>query len=212
MDASITDAANLVDQAARTRRSVRDFAPEPVDLQDVARILQVGTMAPSAWNLQPWRFVVVTDPATKQALQGAAYNQRQVGQAPVVAVLYCDMVAALGRIDDVSHPSMPAEARAAMKGNIEGSFKAMTLEERDQWGKAQGNIALGYLLLLFEVHGYGTSPMIGFDPVSVRTILRLPEHATIPALLAIGKSASAYPGPPHRLPFEELAQFVGDKV
>ncbi len=212
MDASITDAANLVDQAAKTRRSVRDFSPEPVDLQDVARILRLGTMAPSAWNLQPWRFVIVTDPAAKQVLQGAAYNQRQVGQAPVVAVIYSNMVEALGRVDDVMHPSMPPEAKAAMRGSIEGSFASMTPEQRDQWGKAQGNIALGYLLLLFEVHGYGTSPMLGFDPASVREILNLPDHATIPALLAIGKSASAHPGPPHRLPFEELARFIGDKV
>ena len=212
MDASTSDVANLVDQAAKTRRSVRDFAPEPVDLQDITRILQLGTMAPSAWNLQPWRFAIVTDPSTKGALQKASYNQRQVGQAPVVAVLYCDMVAALERIDDVSHPSMPPEAKAGLKANIEGSFAKMTPEGRDEWGKAQGNIALGYLLLLFEVHGYGTSPMLGFDPASVRTILGLPEHATIPALLAIGKSASAYPGAPHRLPFEELARFVGDPV
>ena len=202
--------ASTVDQAACTRRSVRDFSPEPVDLRDVARILELGAMAPSAWNLQPWRFVVVTDPSTKQALQGAAFGQKQVGQAPVVVAIYCDMVAALGRVDEALHPSMAPEAKAAYKANIEGAFAAMSPEERDRWGKAQGNIALGYLLLLFEGHGYGTSPMLGFNPAAVRQILGLPDHAEIPALLAVGKPASAHPGPPHRFPFEQLARFVGD--
>ena len=212
MDASMTDAASSVDQAARTRRSVRDFSPEPVDLGDVTRILELGTMAPSAWNLQPWRFVVVTDQSTKEALQTAAHGQRQVGQAPVVAALYCDMIDSLSRVDEALNPAMPPQAKAAFKANIKGAFAAMTPQERDQWGKAQGNIALGYLLLLFEVHGYGTSPMLGFDPPSVRQILNLPDHAEIPALLAIGKPASPHPSPPHRFPFEQLTRFVGDSV
>jgi nitroreductase len=166
-------------------------------------------MAPSAWNLQPWRFVVVTDHETRQKLQEAAYNQRQVGQAPVVVVLYCDMVDALRRVDDQLHPNMAAEAKAVVKANIERAFAAMTPEQRDHWGNAQGNILLGYLLLLFEVHGFGTSPMLGFDPPAVRALLGLPDHAAIPALIAVGHAAGPHAGPPHRLKFGEVSRFVG---
>ena len=207
MDPSIIDA---VDMAVRARRSVRDFKPDPVDLAEVVRVLEVGSMAPSAWNLQPWRFVVVTDHETRQQLQAAAYNQRQVGQAPVVVVLYCDMVESLRRIDDHLPPAMPAEAKATYKGNIERSFAAMTPDQRDQWGNAQGNILLGYLLLLFEVHGFGTSPMLGFDPAAVRSLLGLPDHAAIPALIAVGHAAGPNAGPPHRLQFGEVHRFVGE--
>ncbi len=203
-------AAAAVDHAVQTRRSVRDFKPDPVDLADVTRILELGSMAPSAWNLQPWRFVVVTDPATKDALQAAAFGQKQVGQAPVVVALYSDMVAALDRVDDALHPAMPADAKAMYKGNIVGAFAAMTPEERDAWGKAQANIALGYLLLLFEVHGYGTSPMLGFNPPQVRAVLGLPDHAEIPALIALGQPATGPAGPPHRFPMEELTRYVGE--
>ena len=172
----------------------------------------MGAQAPSAWNLQPWRFVVVTDPAMKQTLQTAAHGQRQVGQAPVVVVLYTDMLDSLSRLDAYFPPSMAPEATATVKGNIERTFAAMPAEARDQWGNAQGNIALGYLLLLFEVHGYGTSPMLGFDPLQVRAALKLPDHVRIPALIAIGAPATPPAGPPHRLPFGELTRFVGDGV
>ena len=201
--------ATVVDQLVQTRRSVRDFRPEPVDLDDLTRIIGLTSMTPSAWNLQPWRFVVVTDPAVKAELQTASFGQKQVGEAPVVVALYCDMVAALERVDDALHPSMPPEAKAGYKANILNTFAAMTPEARDAWGNAQGNIALGYLLLLLEVHGYATSPMLGFSPPEVRRVLALPDHATIPALVAIGQPATDKLAPPHRFPLAELVRFVG---
>ena len=209
MPAQPSDAAAAVDALVRNRRSVRDFNPEAVDLADVVRILELTAMAPSAWNLQPWRFVVVTDPATKAELQAASFGQKQVGQAPVVVALYCDMISSLGRIDEALHPSMPEQARAMYKGNITRTFDAMPPEARDAWGNGQGNIALGYLLLLLEVHGYVTSPMLGFDPPAVRRILDLPDHATIPALVALGPPGPAPPGPPPRVPFAALNRYVG---
>lgn len=208
MTAPNADVAAAVDRVVRARRSVRNFRPDPVDLDDIARIVELTTMAPSAWNLQPWRFAVISDPATKAELQAAAFHQRQVGEAPVVVALHCDMVAALERVDDALHPSMPPEAKAGYKANILNTFAAMPPEARDAWGTAQGNIALGYLLLLLEVHGYATSPMLGFNPPEVRRILGLPDHATIPALVAIGHPAGEKPGPAHRFPPADLIRHL----
>lgn len=55
-----------------TRRSVRDFSPEPVPRHVIETAIRVATSAPSGANLQPWRFVVVTDPALKRRLRVAA--------------------------------------------------------------------------------------------------------------------------------------------
>ncbi len=195
-------------EALKNRRSYRDFAAEPVEPRELAEILELVSTAPSAWNLQPWRFVVISDPKVKEALKGAAFGQKQVTGAPVVVALYTDMVDALDKVDGVLHPSMPAEAKEGYKANILGSFGRMTPEQRDQWGKAQGNIALGYLLLLLELHGYASSPMLGFDPPSVRKILGLPDHAEIPALIAIGKAGPVHPGPQHRFPVDQLLRYV----
>jgi nitroreductase len=200
--------ASEIAEALKNRRSCRDFAPDIVEAAEIAEILEQVATAPSAWNLQPWRFVVITDPETKEALRGAAFGQKQVSGAPVVVVLYTDMVNALERVDDVMHPSMPAEAKEGYKKNILGAFGEMTPEERDQWGKAQGNIALGYLLLLLEVHGYASSPMLGFDPPAVRKILGLPDHAEIPALIAIGHRSPNHPGAQHRLPIDQILRYV----
>lgn len=207
---SINPAATAaIDHAARTRRSTRDFQPGPIDVAEVLHVLELAAKAPSAWNLQPWRFVVVTDPSTKTALRAAANDQRQVEGAPVVIVITTDMVDTLARLDETRHPAMPDAAFATVRGNILKAFESKTPAERDAWGRSQGYILLGYLLLLLEVHGFTTSPMVGFDPAKVRALFDLPGHAEIPAMVAVGHPAPAEPPPPpHRHEFSSLLRQV----
>lgn len=73
-------------KAIETRKSVREFDSRPVDTHTVDRVLEAARLAPSAKNRQEWRFVVVTDGETREALQEAAHGQSFVGQAPVVIV------------------------------------------------------------------------------------------------------------------------------
>ena len=70
--------------AIRTRRSVRSYLEKPVEDEKVRRILEAARLAPSAKNLQEWRFIVVRDKAVRQKLAAAAKGQAFVGQAPVV--------------------------------------------------------------------------------------------------------------------------------
>lgn len=55
-----------------TRRSVRDFSPEPVPLKVIEAAIRAAATAPSGANLQPWRFVIVIDPDRKRRLREAA--------------------------------------------------------------------------------------------------------------------------------------------
>jgi nitroreductase len=62
----------------RRRRSVRDFAPEPVPLDLVDTAIEAAASAPSGANRQPWRFVVVQDPETKRRIrEGAEAEERE---------------------------------------------------------------------------------------------------------------------------------------
>ena len=193
-------------EAADHRRSIRSFTPTAIPEADLRELLRLAGRAPSAYNVQPWRFVVVQDPELKAALSAAAYGQQQVVRAPATIVMYSDMLGALERMPESVHPDMPQEQRDATVAGFRSSFTGQSDEEREAWGNAQSNIALGYLLLLAETLGYGTSPMLGFDPVKVKALLGLPEHVRVPALIAIG-----YPDEdgfrPHRLPAESLVDF-----
>ncbi|MBA3484674.1 MAG: nitroreductase family protein [Pirellulales bacterium] len=177
--------------AIRSRRSIRSYSAEPIAKSDVLDVLALTGRAPSAWNLQPWRFIAVVDSEIKTALQRVAYGQSQVGGAPVVIVLYSDMVDALARVDEALPPDASPAARDKLRANISGYFEKLTPEQREAWGRAQTGIALGYLLLILESRGYGSSPMLGFDATGVKRLFSLADHVEVAALVAFGKPADA---------------------
>jgi len=73
-----------IHEAIRTRKSVRSYLSKPVDPEKIVTILNSVRLAPSANNRQEWRFVVVTDEATREKLKVAAAEQSFVSQAPVI--------------------------------------------------------------------------------------------------------------------------------
>src|SRR5947199_9897648 len=73
-------------QVVVERRATDKFDSAPIPDADLKQILDAGRHAPSGYNLQPWRFVVVRDPAQRKALRGAAFGQPKVEDAPVVIV------------------------------------------------------------------------------------------------------------------------------
>jgi nitroreductase len=192
-------------EAADSRRSIRNYNPNPIDEAELLELLRLTGRAPSAYNAQPWRFIVVRDEELKAKLSAAAYGQQQVLRAPATIVMYSDMSDALERMPEAMHPDMPAEKRDAGIDSFRASFANKSEAEREAWGLTQTNIALGYLLLLAEAHGYGTSPMLGFDESKVKSLLGLPEHVQIAALVAIGRPDEEG-FRPHRLPVETLTE------
>jgi nitroreductase len=88
---------------ARRRRSVRRYRSDPVPPELLDQVLEAGLWAPSAVNTQPWEFIVVTDPAVKQALYDlsgvAGLKWKHLLSAPVVIVLAARKLTAWSRDD-----------------------------------------------------------------------------------------------------------------
>lgn len=90
-------------EAVRGRRSVRGFLDRPVEEEKLRAVLEAGRLAPSARNLQDWRFIVVRDRDMRLRLAEAARKQAFVAEAPVV-------IAACGTSDLVMTCGQPAYA------------------------------------------------------------------------------------------------------
>ena len=73
-------------EAIRRRYSCRLYEDQPVETDKLGRVLEAARLAPSAQNMQDWRFVVVTDKATRVKLAEAANNQMFIAGAGVVIV------------------------------------------------------------------------------------------------------------------------------
>jgi len=88
-------------EAIRGRRSTRKFLDKTVEEEKLRAVLEAGRLAPSARNMQDWRFIVVRDEATRKGLAEAARNQEFVARAPVV-------IAACGTSDLIMTCGQPA--------------------------------------------------------------------------------------------------------
>ena len=87
-------------EAIRKRCSVRSYQPRPVEEEKLKAVLEAARLAPSASNIQEWRFIVVRDAEMRGKLSRAARNQAFVAEAPVViaaCAIACDKIMACGQ-------------------------------------------------------------------------------------------------------------------
>jgi nitroreductase len=176
-------------QAIAERRATPSFDGTPVPDSDLEKILRAGLQAPSGYNLQPWRFVVVRNPEQKKKLRAASYNQAKVEEASVVIVACgdadgwrsgdLDEMLRLGR--ESGMPENYAEQAKIAIPNYLSNHPNMPM-----WLNRQVMLAFTHMLLMAEVMGYDTAPMEGFDPDKVHEVLKLPLSYSVVALLAIG--------------------------
>jgi nitroreductase len=73
--------------AVESRRTVRDFLPDPVPQEVLDRCLDAARLAPSSSNLQPWEFVVIRDPEVRRLANAACLDQLPAKTAPVLIAL-----------------------------------------------------------------------------------------------------------------------------
>src|ERR1700758_1761345 len=88
-------------QAIEERRATPSFDGTPIPAEDLKQILEAGLHAPSGYNLQPWRFIVVQSPEQKKRLRAASFNQAKVEEASAVIVACGDSDGWRKDIDEV---------------------------------------------------------------------------------------------------------------
>src|SRR5438128_12283410 len=81
----------LLSEAIAERRATPSFDGSQVAEDDLEIVLRAGMEAPSGYNLQPWRFIVVRDPDRKKELRAAAMGQPKVEEAGAVIVFCGDI-------------------------------------------------------------------------------------------------------------------------
>jgi nitroreductase len=120
-------------EAILERRSVRQYAADPIPRDDLMQILEAGRQAPSAANRQPWHFIVVEDPAQRRRVAAACGNQAWMAEAPciLIAVGRPDVSAKWYRVDvAIALQTMVLAARSLGYGTCWiGAFEPEELKE-----------------------------------------------------------------------------------
>jgi nitroreductase len=177
-------------EAIRNRRATPSFDGTPLPPEDLRRILDAGLAAPSGYNLQPWRFVVVQTPEGKRRLRGASYNQAKVEEASAVIVACGDADGWRKDLDLMIQQGrengMPEGYAAQARTSVTSFLSGFSTDEMHGWLNKMVMIALTHMMLTAEVMGYDTAPMEGFEQARVHEVLRLPMSYWVVALLAVG--------------------------
>ncbi|HLI75334.1 MAG TPA: nitroreductase family protein [Acidobacteriaceae bacterium] len=177
-------------QAIRERRSTPSFTGEPIPASDLRQILDAGLHAPSGYNMQPWRFIVVQHPEQRRRLRQASYNQAKVEEASAVIVACGDRDGWRKDLDEMLRlgraAGMPESYAAQAKESVPAYLSSFTDEQMTGWLNKQVMLAYTHMMLMAEVLGYDTAPLEGFEQQRVCETLRLPMSYWVVALLAIG--------------------------
>ena len=201
-------------QAIKERRATPAFDGSPIPDADLKQIMQEGLEAPSAYNSQPWRFVVVRDPQQRAALQTAAFNQSKVGNASAIVVAcgnpdWKEDVERLvedgrraGTIHD-KNEDVVRKAYTSFRSTPAGDVAALA-PDWTVWLNRHVMIAFTTIMWAAETHGYDTAPMEGFVESAVKKTLGIPDHIRVVALLSIGKRQGEDKPYGGRAPLEKL--------
>ncbi len=184
-------------EVLRERRATPHFDSTPIPDEDLKKIVKAGLEAPSGYNLQPWRFVVVRDPEERKRLRAAAMNQPKVEEASAVIVACGDPEGwKSGDLEDAlrmgNERGIPESyndyARQGVNGLLGGTAGTAAGIEQDirVWVNRHVMIAFTTMMLMAEVLGYDTAPMEGFFEDKVKELLGIPPSVKVVALLAIG--------------------------
>ncbi|UCC32710.1 MAG: nitroreductase family protein [Phycisphaerales bacterium] len=148
-------------EAIKTRRSVRSYSSRAIPEEVLERMRQALRYAPSACNLQPWRFIFVVAPEVRRKLAQAANDQLWMAEAPVT-VVGC---------------ALPDQAFKGMGGYGNSADIDVT-------------IALDHLTLAAVAEGLGTCWIGAFDEAMVKRLLEVPRPGKVVAMTPLGYPTS----------------------
>ena len=186
-------------ESLRWRYAVKRFDPaRRIPEPEWKALEEALVLTPSSYGLQPWRFLVVTDPVLKAALAPLSYGQPQVADCSHYVVL-----AALRRISEADidrFVARMAEVRGVPVGSLQRYRETMAQDlvhgpraaEAPEWAVRQVYIALGSLMTSAAVLGIDACPMEGIQRGKYDEVLGLSSgpHATAVAC-ALGYRGAA---------------------
>ncbi|MDX8367365.1 nitroreductase family protein [Cytobacillus sp. IB215665] len=194
-------------EVMKTRTSVRKYEKGHVmPKEDLEEILNLTVTAPSSWNLQHWKFIVIDKEEDKQRLLPIAYNQEQVVDSSVTVAVLGDLQAnenaEIVYGEAVKKGFMPEEAKNTLIAQINGAYASIPNAARDE-AIRNGSLAAMQLMLAAKSLGYDTVPMGGYDSVKFVEEFNVPERYVPVMLISIGKAAApAHPTP--RFPLKDV--------
>jgi nitroreductase len=147
------------------RRSIRKIKKDAISDELILKCIEAARLAPSWANTQVWRFVVVKDPAVKEAVASAFGERNPARQALLDA---------------------PCAVCLIAQRNVAGYKKGEAVTDKGDWFMFDCGIAMEHLVLAAQSLGLGTVHLGAFDSKKVEEVLEVPDGYSVVALTPLG--------------------------
>lgn len=203
-------------QAIKERRSINFFQPdEKIAEEKIKELLEIASLAPSSFNLQPWQVIVVRDPEKKKVLRKCAFNQPKVEEAAVVLIMIANPHGLEENIERVLDSwqklgYIKPEAREASKEMARNLYGPVDSLQRKIFAVKNTSLLAMNLMIAAKGLGFETHPMDGFDEEAIKKEFQIPPDKIIPMLIAVGhlkKGITLLPRA-YRRPVEEFTTWL----
>jgi nicotinate-nucleotide--dimethylbenzimidazole phosphoribosyltransferase len=198
-----------IDPLARVvgaRRDIRRFRPDPVPEEVLTAVLTAGHRGPSVGHSQPWRFIVVTEAATRDhaaVMADRARLRQAAGMAPESARGLLDL-----RLEGIREAPVGVVVACDRRAPAAGVLGRATFPDADLWSCAA---AIENMWLTARAHGLGMGWVTLFEPAELHALLGLPDGVVTLGWLCLGWPDERPPSPgleragwSKRLPLEEV--------
>lgn len=199
---------NLTISLIEQRVSANRFEPTHILTdKEIGELVRLATRAPTAYNLQNWRFIAVHSQAAKTRLRELAWNQAKITDAAVTFII-CGVLPEADSLPERLQPAvtaghMPADMPLVWREAAHAQY-ADPQTARDEAIRS-GSLAAATLMLAAESLGLASGPMVGFDTPAVAQAFGLVQGEIPVMLVAVGRAAAGnWPQKPRRAIAEVL--------
>ena len=185
------------------RRAIKAFDPEHViSADDEKKLFEAAIQAPTSFNIQHWRFVVVRDKALRAEMRKLGNDQAQITDASLLVIMTAD-TKAWQKNPARYWEQAPKEVADLLVGWMGPFHDGREWLQRDE---AQRSIGMAMQTLMLSSKGIGldSCPMIGFDIEAVAKLINLPADHVMGPMVAIGQGTKAPWPKPGQLNLDEV--------
>lgn len=189
--------------AIENRRAVKHYDPNhQLSEEEIRRLMSLALLAPTAFNIQNWRFVLVRDPELRRKIRNVSWDQAQVTDASLLIIL-CGDLKSWEKEPARYWRNAPKEVQDYLVPAIDNYYRGREQVQRDEVMRSCG-IAAQTIMLAAKAMGYDSCPMDGFDYDAVGKLINLPEDHAVAMFVAVGKAVKPAWPRSGQLPMEEV--------
>lgn len=191
----------------KKRHAVKSFNDKKVDYNDLRTAIEVATLAPSAHNIQPWKFVVIDEQKNEVANSLPLSNKEQVLQASYTVALFTDtdLAQRARKIARIGVKSLSDDLISRYIETLPPQFKQYSDQQVSDYLALNAGIIAMNLVLALTDQGIGSNMILGFDKTVLNDILSIDKRFRPELLITVGYS-DLKQEPSYRLPVDELIE------